>query len=361
MTTVDTTQTVSTLPTTPQEHEYKQQYLHHQSIVEALCGKDLLYQTAHRRAVVSAHTAKGAAKTLTTIRYSEKNVADQVETIRSKRFKRFFFPNHTDQEVARLSDVLSALAEQYKNAKEIASYTRTKAQTDAKTRDSLQGDAELLQTSEESRRTILEEIYGGPDVGTEQENAVETERDNLNVIVSRERDSLSKQNSVLSLLKESSKLLKQSRHLLWDAKISNTVDFFSSGSIGLLAGISTQYRYREASRLAQEAGLKIESASDLCPAIPVSKMTKIHNTIFLSFADVFLDGFVTDLAVRLALDKAVRAIDDVLEKVQESIELQTGSVESLEGSVRRFSADLEQTSDELTRIRSNLFLKAIKE
>ena len=344
-----------------QRHEFKEQYLHHQSIAKTLAGKDLLYNSALERAEHSTKCAKRAFSRLATIRQAEKLIEKQLKLLQAKRMRKFFFPNRTHQQIRKLGAHLKALSEDRSDAKREAIKAKAKARTDANARDELKSDAKLLKEAREKRLSILESVFGGPGVGTDEENRIESKRDNLTLLVSRERDTLLKQKNVLTLLEDASELLTGAKTLLYDAKVSNSIDMFSSGSISIMASVRAQCRFKEAATAAREAGRKIESAVELNDDLAVTELTFSNESVVLTLADIFYDDIVTDMAVRVTIEKAAKFVDEVKEKLDESIQAQQSRVTDLSNSVEQCSSDLEQTSEKLVQIREKLFLKAVDE
>lgn len=212
----------------------------------------------------------------------------------------------------------------------------------------------MWRQSERTRRAILEKAYGGQDAGSPVENLIETERDRLAEATDRAKDKLNTQKQALSLLKQAGSDLIKARQDLHDAQVTNTVDLFSSSAIGFVAGISSQYHVKMAGNLARNAGKKIQRAVELNDELPIRKLATVNDSAALAFTDIFLDGVVTDLLIRITIQKSVRSIDTVLTTLKESIEVQIRTVEELEGHVSRYSSDLKRTSDDLVRVRAEL-------
>lgn len=337
----------------------KDLYLHHEAVVHALAGKDIQFETASSRAESSREDAKVALAIALEIRQNEKDLIAQLAVLEKRKLRRRIFPNKSNERITKIQQTLAAVAEEARGAKKKAKEARRKAKADISAMENLRPDAELLRNSERARRDILEAVYGGSDLGSPQENSIETARDRLVQITNRAKDSLSAQQEALQLLKSAADQLREARSLLYDAQFTNTVDLFSGGGLGLVAGLGSQYRFNTAAKIIHEARLKVEKALVLNEQLPISKTAKIKNGGILGIADIVLDGIVTDLLVRVTIEKAVKSVEAILEQVLESISFQSDHVDQLEGNVRGFSHDLDRTSEDLVRVRTTLMRSSL--
>lgn len=333
--------------------ECRNLYLHHTTVVAELAGKDEQFKQANARAHNSARTAKQAKQTLAKIRETESQLTTQLDVLKKRKLRNKLFPKKAAAETVKLQQSLEAVSEDAAVAKHDAMKAREVAKADAEFCRTLKGDADLLQASEKERRDILEGVFGG-DVGSVAENRIETERDRLLAVTGKAKDKLTAQKHIYGLLKQAAVELSNARKSLFDAQLTNTVDLFSGGGIGFVAGINTQYRINEAMEMARSAGHKLEEVMVLSPRLPVTRAAKVNGGVVLAFADVVLDGFLTDLLIRATIEKSVKSVEHVLEAVGESLEAQKAVVERLNGRVRGYSDDLKRTSDELTKVRADL-------
>lgn len=353
-------ESTSTLSFTPRLDEHsKKLYLRHENIAKVLAGKDAQYVNALQQARNSAKDAKKAVEIVTQISHTEKKLTEQIEHLESKKLKKRLFPNKTNEKITKLRNNLEAVVEEAALAKKAASQVKKQARAHAKVRDRLRADAEKLQHSESTRRAILETVYGGRESGSVEENNIETERDRLVLVTDQAKDSLSVHMQALNLLNSGYEELRKARRLLHDAQVTNTLDLFNGGGFGFVAGITTQYTFQEAAKTARAAGKQIEEAIILNPQLPIAKLAKQHHRVFIGLADIFLDGIVTDLVVRMAVEKAVKSVNDAMKSTEDSILYQQQVVNVAKGDFTRFSSELERTSDELTRVRADLLHEEI--
>lgn len=332
-------------------------YLHHITVISELAGKDQQFEKATARAVASARQAKNAREKLSKIRETESELSSQLEMLRKRKLRNKLFPKKSAEQASTLERGLTAVSEDAHDAKQSATRAREAAKADAVHCRELRADAEMLKKAEMERNNILEDVFGG-EAGNEKENTTEMERNRLVAVTTRAQDKLATQKSVYVLLQQAGCELVTAKRSLADAQMSNTVDIFSGGGIGFIAGIGTQVKVNEAAKLARTAGVKIQRAVEINPKLPVSKLAKVQDGVVLAFADIVLDGFITDLIVRMTIEKAVRSVDSVLDAVKRSLEHQQSVVQHLNARYENYSDDLKRTSDELVRVRANL-LQAI--
>lgn len=335
-------------------------YLHHEAVVESLQGKDDLFRQAAARALASSQAAQRAEQNLAKIRGAETQLNDQLAQFQARKLRNKVFKKKAAVTQEKLSKNIQAVSEDAAAVTKVVKKTKQTAAIDAKHCDDLRGDAETLVASEKERRHILEDVFGGMDAGSSVENSIETERDRLAMVTGRAKDKLSSQKQAYLLLKQAAIDLSNARKSLFEAQLTNTVDIFAGGGIGFVAGLGSQYNINQAAKLAQIAGQKIQAAVEMNPKLPIRKLAKVQNGVALGFADIFLDGFVTDLIIRYTIEKAVKSVDTVLEALKESLDIQKRIVQKLDGRVRSFSDDLKRTSEDLVRVRAELLHKIDK-
>lgn len=329
-------------------------YFHHENVTESLAGKDEQYRHASKRAHKSNHRAKSLDKSLSTIRAAETSLSVQLEQWHARRLRNFLFRNRAAMQKANLQNELSVTTDKARAAKEHLSLANLAAERDASAVAALRTDAKAWRLSERTRRAILEKAFGGQDAGSAAENSIETKRDHLATKTVAAKEKFRSQNTALALLKAAGSELLRARKGLLDAQLTNTVDLFSSSAIGFVAGLSSQYHVKVAGNLARRAGRKVQRALELNPSLPIYKMANVNDSNLLTFADILLDGVVTDLLIRITIQKSVRSIDSVLVALKESIEEQTQIVNNLDNEAARFSSDLKRTSEDLVQVRTEL-------
>lgn len=294
---------------------------------------------------------------LSKIRETESELSSQLEMLRKRKLRNKLFPKKTAEHMSTLERNLAAVNEDAADAKQNVKRAREAAKVDAVHCKELRSDAETLKKAEKERNDILEDVFGG-EAGNETENMTEMERNRLAAVTSKAQDKLTVQMNVYALLQQAGGELVAAKKHLADAQVSNTVDIFSGGGIGFIAGIGTQVKINEAAKLAKAAGAKIQQAVDINPKLPLSKLAKVQGGAVLAFADIVLDGLITDLIVRMTIEKALRSVSTVLDAVKQSLEYQRSIVQRLNACFKNYSDDLKRTSDELVRVRANL-LQAI--
>lgn len=329
-------------------------YLHHEAVVESLAGKDDQFRQAAAQAVTSARTAQRAEHALSKIHDAKTQLTQQLEQFQSRKFRNKLFKKKAATTQGKLQTNIQAVSEDAAVAQKHAKMTQHTADADAKHCEELRPDAETLIASEKERRHILEDVFGGMDVGSPTENSIESERNRLAKVTDRAKDKLSTQKQAYLLLRQAAVELSNARKNLWDAQLTNTVDIFAGGGVGFVAGLGSQYNINQAAKQAQNAGQKIQAAVELNPRLPIRKLAKVQNGVVIGFADIFLDGFVTDLLIRYTIEKAVKSVEAVTEALKESLEIQKSIVVKLDGRVRSYSDDLKRTSEDLVRVRADL-------
>lgn len=329
-------------------------YLHHEAVVESLAGKDEQFRQAATQAVTSARTAQQAEQTLGKIHDTETQLTQQLELFQSRKLRNKLFKKKAATTQERFQTNLQVVSEDAAAAKKHVKKAQEIAAANARHCEELRPDAETLFASEKERRHILEDVFGGMDAGSPAENSIESERDRLAKVTNRAKDKLSTHKQTYLLLKQAAVELSNARKNLSDAQITNTVDIFAGGGVGFLAGLGSQYNINMAAKQAQSGGQRIQAAVELNPRLPIRKLAKVQNGVALGFADIFLDGFVTDLLIRYTIEKAVKSVDTVMEALKESLEIQKRIVVKLDGRVRSYSDDLKRTSEDLVRVRADL-------
>lgn len=329
-------------------------YLHHEAVADSLRGKDDQFRQAAARALHSSHAVARAQKQLHAIRQTESHLDAQLRREHARKLRNKLFKNRAAALTSSLESKLTAVSGDAAVAAKAVKQAKHVAATDTNRCDALRGDAETLVAAERERRHILEDAFGGMGAGSPVENSIETERDRLAVVTHREKDKLSSQKHAYHLLKQAGVELSAAKKSLYDAQLTNTVDIFAGGGVGFVAGLGSQYNINEAAKQAQSAGRKIQLAVQMNPRLPINKLAKVQNGAVLGFADIFLDGFVTDLIIRYTIEKAAKSVDAVLEALKESLAVQKSIVRKLDGRVRSYSDDLKRTSEDLVRVRAEL-------
>lgn len=336
----------------------REQYLHHSSIVSQLDGKDAAFRAAAARAMSSAKEVKDAKKALVHIAKVEKDLNEQLELLNKKTLRKKLFKNKQAQQTHRLEQSILAVAEDKQTATAALNKTKQVAKEDAKFCATLEKEAIKLRESQTVRNDILETYFKGQ-MGNEEENRIEEERDRLKLVTGKVKGKLEKEKTCYGLLRQAMIELGQARKFLMDAQMTNTVDLFTGGGIGLVAGLGSQWNIGQAGEKAKSAGEKITRAAKMNTKLPIGKLAKVEDGAILMFTDIVLDGFITDLIVRMTIEKSVKSIDQVANVVKHSLDIQRNVIAKLEGRVRSYSDDLQRTSKELTRVRDDLLREII--
>lgn len=333
-------------------------YLQSTTVVSELAGKDQQFKEAATRAITSARQAKSAKENLSKIRETESELSSKLETLRKRKLRNKLFPKKAAEKTSVLERNLVAVSEDAAVAKQHATRTREAAKADAVQCSELKAVADLLKKAEKDRMEVLEDVFGG-EAGNKTENMIEMERDRLVEITSKTQDKLATQQNVYKLLQQAGLELVTAKRNLNDAQIANTVDIFSGGGIGFIAGIGSQVKINEAAKLVRAAGAKIQQALQINPKLPISKLAKVQDGVVLAFADIVLDGFITDLLVRMTIEKSLRSVETVIEAVKQSLDCQKSVILRLDDRFKNYSVDLQRTSEELVSVRANLFQNII--
>ncbi|PXF43193.1 hypothetical protein BWQ96_07068 [Gracilariopsis chorda] len=357
----DTASSLSSQPTTPHgEKTGRNLYLHHESVVNALQGSDTLYQDAVARAKKSAKNAKHATDTADRIRATEESLSDYLDQLEKQHVRKMLLRRKMRQKLSSVQSQLDSASQNCADADREAVHAQRQALQDMETCKRLRGDAKKLHKSERMRRQLLDKMFDGLQAGSLQENLVEEERDALVLVTNRKKDSLTAQRQAYQLLTSALVEVGNARKDLWDARITNTVDLFNGGAIGMMAGMQSQIRFKAARTKVQCALSKLEQAVVLNPKLPLRKTlnARSKDKMSLGMTDIFFDGVTTDLMARLAIDKAEAVVESVEESLVKSIAMQKKHVAQLREDYSSSSSELERTSKELVRIRAELIHEA---
>lgn len=357
----DTASSLSSQPVTkPDGHTRRDLYLHHESVVNSLQGSDTLYQDAVTRAKKSAKNAKHATDTADRIRATEKTLSDYLDQLEKQHVRKMLLPRKMRRKLSSVQSQLETVSQNCADADREAVHAQRQALQDMETCKRLRGDAKKLHKSERTRRQLLDKMFDGLQAGSVQENIVEEKRDALMLVTNRKKDSLTAQRQAYQLLTSALAEVGNAKKDLWDARITNTVDLFNGGTIGIMAGMQSQIRFKAARTKVQYALSKLQQAVVLNPKLPLRKALNARGKekMTLEMTDIFFDGVATDIMTRLAIDKAEAVVEGVEESLVDSIATQKKHVAHLREEYQSCSSELERTSKELVRIRAELIHEA---
>lgn len=331
----------------------RQEYLEKKQIAAELAGKDHQYATSVQ---VTKQRQIDLEKTTTSLKHAqqlEEKTAKIVHKVQKNKVQQKVFPKKAKEKLNKVNHNHFQAKEAASNAELLRKEAEKNLKVATEEQKNLQGKAETLQAVQKRRAAILHLIFDGPS-GTSEENDLENKRNYWQQSLIHLKKSAADSEKALALLTSALNHLTYAARALRNAQLSNTVDLFTDGGIGLIAGAGSQINLQKASKLAQQAREKVNAALALNPALPVAKYAKVKNGFLNVFVDIALDNIVADAVTRYKIEKAVKSVKAATADVQRSVQVQQEVVGRVKADFANANYHFVAVEGELFRLREQL-------
>mmetsp|Transcript_19435 Transcript_19435/g.33406 ORF Transcript_19435/g.33406 Transcript_19435/m.33406 type:complete len:388 (+) Transcript_19435:85-1248(+) len=298
-----------------------------------------------------ARAKERADKDVKTLRAAEKEAEHKLEKAKESK-KKIFAPGKYKKKLEARTKALEDIQGELKVAQQTA------AQADSQLQPALQEKARLEALAKREyeirghQEAILNAMFEGL-AGDDAENQAEQAVKFFYSMAGPIEQAMADQKAALQYVSKAAECMERMLGLMKRAQASNTVDVFSDGLIGMMAGANTNAALAEANHMGKEAQALIQHAHKYSPYMPSARKVNTGFGALGGFCNIVFDNAFMDIMQGAMIAKQMEQVKQAYSEAMYSAKWQ-------QQFVKNIIADREQNARNLHAARQRLLSERMR-
>mmetsp|Transcript_46232 Transcript_46232/g.75433 ORF Transcript_46232/g.75433 Transcript_46232/m.75433 type:complete len:412 (+) Transcript_46232:173-1408(+) len=253
----------------------------------------------------------------------------QLDKAEHSHIRKFFVGKSAEKKVEKREAAKSTALQRFEAAAGNAEASDAAYQPAAVELNRVRGLASRRAQIVAQQQAILKALFEGFAAGDDRENAAESQVQLFQSLAPQVEMALSDQTKALQYVTKAVECIEAMYETLRSAMFSNTVDLFTDGFVGALAGLQTNAMMRQASEYGKQSAEYIQRAVQYSPYMPISKRPQAGWGEFMNFANILFDNPFQDLIQAGIISKQMQKLRAPYQEAVNSMAWQQAFVDNI--------------------------------